>query len=263
MKKLLIFFLAIVMCFGIISTTACSEKQTITIGYTEVDPLNYLDENGELVGFDTELAEKVFTELGYEVRFKLIVWQQKYIELNSGTVDCVWNGFTANCADDDGVQRSEKVDFSYNYMINAQCIVRAAAQPDLTDKSQFSGNSVAFEAGSAAQTYVEAVENVNTKECASQMDALREVMSGTSQYAVVDYLLAQSICGKGDFTNVVLNEGIEIDLEYYAIGFKKGSELTAKVNAKLVELAESGYIATLAEKYGVSTQAITDFSDQQ
>jgi polar amino acid transport system substrate-binding protein len=79
---------------------------------------------------------------------------------------------------------------------------------------------------------------------------------------VVDLLLAKSIAGKGDFANVTINESIEIDAEYYAIGFKKGSELTALVNAKILEYAESGELAALAEKYELSNQVITDYSDQ-
>lgn len=263
MKKFFTFLatvLASVFCLGIF--TSCGDKKTITVGYTDYPPMNYTDDSGELVGFDTELAKKVFKDLGYEVRFKLIDWSNKYSELNSGTVDCLWNGFTANCADDDGVQRADKVDFSYNYMTNAQCVVRLSTATELTSQDALAGYSVAYEAGSAGETYATAVSGVNEKPVGSQMDAVREVKAGTANYAVVDLLLAKSIAGQGDFENVVINESIEIAAEYYAIGFKKGSELTAKVNEKLVAYAADGYLATLAEKYELSTQVITDFSDQ-
>ena len=72
---------------------------------------------------------------------------------DSNTIDCVWNGFTANCADDDGVQRADKVDFTYYYMTNAQCILRLDTATDVTDKSQFSGMTVAYEASSAAEGF--------------------------------------------------------------------------------------------------------------
>jgi polar amino acid transport system substrate-binding protein len=224
--------------------------------------MNYEDENGELVGFDTELAKDMFTELGYEVRFKLIEWSNKYTELNSGTIDCVWNGFTANCADDDGVQRADKVDFTYYYMTNAQCILRLDSTADVADKTAFAGTAVAYEDGSAAEGFVADVTGANLKAVTSQMDAVREVKAGTAQYAVVDLLLAKSVAGKGDFANLTINTGIEIEAEYYAIGFKKGSNLTAMVNAKLVEYAANGKLATLAEKYGLSNQVITDYADQ-
>ena len=261
-SKILGGILALTSVCSIGAMSACSDKKTITVGYTDYAPMNYEDENGELVGFDTELAKKVFSDLGYEVRFKLIEWSNKYTELNSGTIDCVWNGFTANCADDDGVQRADKVDFTYYYMTNAQCILRLASTADVSDKAGFAGTAVAYENGSAAEGFVADVSGANFKAVTSQMDAVREVKAGTAQYAVVDLLLAKSVAGKGDFANLTINTGIEIEAEYYAIGFKKGSDLTAMVNAKLVEYAANGKLATLAEKYGLSNQVITDYADQ-
>ena len=119
--KSIVAVLAAITCVGACAAcnNATSENsgnnnvKTITVGYTDYAPMNYTDDNGELVGFDTELAKAVFSDLGYEVRFKLIDWSNKYMEVNSGTIDCIWNGFTANCADDDGIQRADKVDFSY------------------------------------------------------------------------------------------------------------------------------------------------------
>ena len=247
---------------SVFSLASCNKK-TITVGYTDYAPMNYTDENGELVGFDTELAKEIFADLGYEVRFKLIEWSNKYTEVDSGTIDCIWNGFTANCADDDGIQRADKVDFSYYYMTNAQCILRLDSTADVDDKADFAGSAVAYEDGSAAEGFVADITGANLKPVTSQMDAVREVKAGTAQYAVVDLLLAKSVAGKGDFATLTINQGIEIAAEYYAIGFKKGSELTAKVNEKLVEYAEEGKLATLAEKYGLSNQVITDYSDQK
>lgn len=253
--------LASVCCLGIFA--GCNPTKTVTIGYTDYAPMNYTNDEGEFVGFDTELATKAFTDLGYKVRFKEIDWDNKYSELEGGTIDCIWNGFTANCADSDGVQRSAKVDFGYNYMTNAQCVIRLNTAEELTSKDALGGKSVAYEGGSAGASYVAGIANVNGKDVSSQMDAVMEVKAGTSQYAVVDLLLAQSIAGKGDYANVTINASIVIDAEYYAVGFKKGSELTAKVNQKFEEYAQTGYLATLAEKYNLTTQVITDFSSQK
>lgn len=247
--------IASVMCFA-----SCGTGKTITIGYTDYPPMNYEDENGKLVGFDTELATKMFEELGYKVRFKLIVWENRYSELNSGTIDCIWNGFTANTADDDGVARSEKVDFSYYYMTNAQCIVRRASAPNATSAADFESKTVAFELSSAGETYADGIDaNINPKGVTSQMDALLSVKAGTADFAVVDILLAQSVVGKSDYANVAMNEGIEIAGEYYAVGFKKGSDLTAKINELFVKYAESGYLLELATKYDVENSIITDY----
>lgn len=105
MKKIIALLLTLVLaafCFA-----GCQvNEDTIVVGYTKYPPMNY-EENGKLIGFDTELAEKVFTNLGYKVSFKEIQWDSKYTDLDAGTIDCVWNGFTCNTADSDGVQRSE------------------------------------------------------------------------------------------------------------------------------------------------------------
>ena len=263
MKKFVAKAVGCVLAAVSVFSLASCNKKTITVGYTDYAPMNYTDENGELVGFDTELAKEIFADLGYEVRFKLIEWSNKYTEVDSGTIDCIWNGFTANCADDDGIQRADKVDFSYYYMTNAQCILRLDSTADVDDKADFAGSAVAYEDGSAAEGFVADITGANLKPVTSQMDAVREVKAGTAQYAVVDLLLAKSVAGKGDFATLTINQGMEIAAEYYAIGFKKGSELTAKVNEKLVEYAEEGKLATLAEKYGLSNQVITDYSDQK
>ena len=87
--------------------------------------------------------------------------------------------------------------------------------------------------------------------------------AGTADFAVVDAQLAKSYVGKGDYADLKILDDLSSDVEFYAIGFKKGSDLTAKVNAELEKLAADGTIATLAEKYGVSNTAITDFADQK
>ena len=261
MKRIISALLAITLIITATCLSSCGEtKKTITIGYTDYAPMNYTDENGTLVGFDTELATKMFEELGYQVRFKLIEWSNKYSELNSGTIDCIWNGFTANTSDDDGVARNEKVDFSYYYMTNAQCIVRRASEANITSQADFEGKTVAFESSSAGQTYVDGINaKVNKKGVSSQMDALLSVKSGTADYAVVDVLLAKSVTGKGDYATLAINEGIELSGEYYAVGFKKGSELTAQINELFVKYAENGYLVELATKYGLQNSIITDY----
>ncbi|MBQ8606214.1 MAG: transporter substrate-binding domain-containing protein [Clostridia bacterium] len=261
MKKIIavMALLAMVLCMF----AGCAKTQeTITVGYTIVDPLNYMDENGKLVGFDTELAEKVFGNLGYKVIFKEIEWSAKYTELDSKSIDCIWNGFTANTSDDDGIARADKVDFSYNYMENRQVLV---AKKDNTIKAleDLKGKNVAAEKGSAGDTYVNAVEGIVFKGVTKQTDAHLEVMSGTADVAVVDAQLAKAYVGQGDYADLAIVEGVSSDVEYYAIGFRKGSELTANVNEQLDKLAQEGYIAELAEKYDVASTTITDYSDQK
>ena len=239
-----------------------NNKETVVVGYTIYEPMNYKDESGKLIGFDTELAEKVFGNLGYEVIFQEIEWSSKYTDLNSGTIDCVWNGFTANTADDDGVLRAEKVDFSYNYMENRQVVV-VKADAGIAAAADLNGKMGVAESGSAGEEYAKSFEGTAFKGFIKQTDCLMEIKSGSADFAVVDAQLAKSYVGKGDYADLAIIDDLSSDVEFYAIGFKKGSMLTANVNAQLEALAADGTIAALAEKYGVSNTAITDFSDQK
>lgn len=263
MKKILALIMALVMalCLG-----ACGKdkekKPTIVVGYTLYEPMNFLDEDGDLIGFDTDLAKMVFENLGYEVIFQEIEWSSKYTDLDSGTIDCIWNGFTANTADDDGVLRAEKVDFSYNYMENRQVIV-VKADSGIASAEDLNGKIGVAESGSAGEEYANSFEGVIFKGFIKQTDCLVEIGSGSADFAVVDAQLAKSYVGKGDYKELTIVEELSSDVEYYAIGFKKGSDLTAKVNEQLEILAENGELAKLAEEYGVATTVITDFSDQK
>ena len=264
MKKLTALLLAALMVAACFAGCAKNDtkKETIVVGYTIYAPMNYLKENGELIGFDTDLAKAVFENLGYEVIFQEIDWNSKYTDLSSGTIDCIWNGFTCNTADDDGILRSEKVDFSYNYMENRQVIV-AKKDAGIAAAADLSGKVAAVESGSAGETYAASFEGVTTKGFTKQTDCLFEVNAGTADFAVVDAQLAKSYAGQGDYESLTIVEDLSSDVEYYAIGFKKGSELTAKVNEQLEKLAADGTIAKLAQQYGVETTAVTDFSDQK
>jgi polar amino acid transport system substrate-binding protein len=97
----------------------------------------------------------------------------------------------------------------------------------------------------------------------SQLDAMRDLAMKTADFVVVDDQLAKAYVGTGDYKDLVIVQNVTGTEEFYAIGFKKESELTAKVNKALEELAADGTIAALAEKYGVSNTIITDFSDQK
>ena len=258
MKKLLslILCLAMVLCFA-----ACGNSNTIVVGYTIYKPMNYL-EDGELVGFDTELAKAVFENMGYDVTFQEITWENRYTDLDSKTIDCIWNGFTCNSTDEDGVARAEKVDFSYNYMENRQVIV-VKKDAAIAAAADLAGKFGAAESGSVGETYGDTFEGATMKGFLKQTECLTEVKAGTADFAVVDAQLAKSYVGKGDYSDLAIVEALSSDVEYYAIGFRKGDELTAQVNAELEKLGKDGTIEKLAKKYGVENTAIKDFSDQK
>ena len=179
--------------------------------------MNYKDADGNLIGFDTELAKAVFENMGYEVIFQEIKWENKYTDLNAGTIDCVWNGFTCNTSDDDGVARAEKVDFSYNYMENQQVVV-VKKDSGIKAAADLAGKTGAAEKGSAGESYakglIKGLDGANVKGFTKQTDCLLEVKSGNADYAVLDVQLAKSYVGKGDYADLEIVDGMESDLEY-------------------------------------------------
>lgn len=264
MKKILALLLVLTMVVFLFAS--CDMKDTVVVGYTVYKPMNYENDAGELVGFDTDLAKAVFEDkLGCRVVFKEIEWSNKYTELNSGTIDCIWNGFTANTADSDGTARSEKVDFSYNYMLNKQVVVTTKAIAEtITGFDSLSGKVGGVEEGSAGATHLEKLTGSVKKSYTSQLDALKDLSLGATavDFVVLDEQLATAYVGQGAYAELEIVTSLSGDPEYYAIGFKKGSEMTANVNKALEELATDGTIDTIAKRYNLNT-AITDFSDQK
>ena len=262
MKKFLAFLLIVSMATVLFAS--CDFGKTVVVGYTVYEPMNYVDAEGNLIGFDTDLAKAVFEDkLGYKVIFKKIEWDQKYMELEAGTIDCIWNGFTANVVDSDGVARADKVDFSYNYMHNRQVIVTTKAfAAEVTGFDSFSGKVGGVEKGSAGEEYLEKLTGSVKKSYTSQLEALKDLSLGTVDFVALDEQLASAYVGKGSYAELEIVTALSGDLEYYAIGFKKGSDLTEKVNKALEELAAEGVIGTLAERYNLGTE-ITDFTNQK
>ncbi len=261
MKKFLCLTIALIMCACVFAS--CAQKNDkLIVGYTLYEPMNF-EENGKLVGFDTELAEAVAEELGMDIEFKLIVWSNKYMELESGNVNCLWNGFTSNCADDDGVQRSEKVDFSYAYMKNEQCVVvRKSDVSKYTTADSLAGKNGAAEVGSAGENVAKEFAGADGKftACTAQTATLTELMGNKVDFVVIDKTMANTLVGNGNYADLAIVGTIDIPSEEYSIGFKKGSELTAKVNGALEALAADGTMMSLAEKYGLENYVITDFN---
>ncbi len=250
MKKVLSLALALIMCLFVLS--ACKkDDNTLVCGVTIFENMNEKDENGNWTGFESEFAMEVGKIIGMDVEFQEIEWEQKYNELNSGAIDCIWNGFTANSSDN-GVKRSDLVDFSYGYMLNQQCIVvKADNVADYKTEADLAGKKACVEGGSAGEAYAkEATDEDKVVKATSQIKAFTELNSGAVDFIVVDILLAQNLCGKADYANLAIVNAIELESEIYAIGFKKGSELTAKVNDAIKQLEENGKLMELATKYG-------------
>lgn len=270
MKKILALVLAVLMVatlsVGLASCGKSSDWKKIEkngkfiCGITLYAPMNYYDANGDLVedesgtliGFDTELAKLVAEKLGVEVEFQIIEWGNKYTELQSGAIDCIWNGFTSNSKDSDGIARSEKVDFTHAYLDNKQCvIVKTDRLGEFTSAAALSGKKAGAESGSAGESYAKDAGAVIEAAKTSQMAVFTDLKANTVDFVVVDRLLADSIVGKGDYADLSIVTAIDIDAEVYSIGCRKGSDFDEKINEALVELLNEGKVEELATKYNV------------
>ena len=256
MKKILALILTLVMA---VSLVACGEKPatdsdaayitdkgTLTIGMTLFAPMDYMDDNGELTGFEVEFGKAVCEKLGLTPDFIEINWDAKETELAAKNIDCIWNGMTIT------EERAANMSISNPYMTNKQVVVAKAENAEKFAAS-LAGAVVVAEAGSAgeelAQTNTFFTEAQYTP-VDSMAKALMDVAAGTSDVAVVDYVASIGSIGEGtDFADLVVVETEEFSPEEYGIAFRKGSDMTEKVNAAISELAADGTLAEIAAKY--------------
>lgn len=225
------------------------EKGTLVVGITDFEPMDYKDENGEWIGFDADMAKAFAESLGVEVEFVEIDWDNKIMELDGKTIDCVWNGMTLT----DEVLSS--MECSKAYCNNAQVVIVPA---DVADKYQdtesLSDLSFAVEAGSAGEEQVSAL-GLNYTPVKAQSDALMEVASGTSDAAVIDSLMAAAMVGEGT-GYADLTYTIGLNTEEYGVGFRKGSDLAEALNDFFAESYADGSMLKIAETYGVQAAVV-------
>lgn len=226
-------------------------KNEMVIGITLYEPMNYYDESGKLIGFDTEFAEAVSEITGVPVRFQEIEWDQKEVELKSKAIDCIWNGLTVT------EERKENMAFSTSYVVNEQVVIINKANADkFKSLSDMNGIKVCAESGSAGESAIEADANLSTGEylgCSAQKDALLEVKAGTCDAAVLDSTLASAVINDDtDYSDLMILEGAKLQSEEYAIGMRLEDVETVKtINAAIDTLVQNGKLAELGEKYGV------------
>ena len=234
-------------------------KGTLVVGITYLEPLDFQDADGNWIGFDAEVAAAVAAKLGVEVKFQEISWEAKETELAAKQIDCIWNGLTITPA------RQEEMSITTPYMLNKQvAVVRAADAEKYTSVESFAGATVAAEAGSAGEEIVnDKMADAAYVEKGVQLDALTEVKALTADAAVIDFVMAYYLVNKegSDYADLQI---LDIELseeEYYGIAFRKGSDLTVKVNELLAELTEDGTIGTIAAKYAL-TDALVSMSEK-
>lgn len=224
------------------------EKGKLVIGITEFAPINYKDkETGEWTGFDTEFAQAFAKKLGVEAEFIVITWSRKYNELDSKSIDAVWNGMTIT----NDVKMNTSV--SNPYARNAQVVVMAKDKLDsYKDADSLKDLKFAVEEGGAGEELAKEIADAkNITALEAQSDALLEVKSGSSDACVVDKITADAMTGEG--TNFAdLGYSIELNQEEYGVGFRKGSDLVDAFNEFMEEMKADGSLQELAEKYNIT-----------
>lgn len=225
------------------------EKGTLVVGITEFEPMDYKDESGNWIGFDADMATAFAESLGVDVEFVEIDWDNKILELDGKTIDCVWNGMTLT----DEV--TSAMECSNAYCNNAQIVIVPADKADqYQDVDSLSDLTFAVEAGSAGEAEVSAL-GLNYTAVKAQSDALMEVAAGTSDAAVIDSLMAAAMVGEGTgYADLTYTVGL--NSEEYGVGFRKGSDLADALNEFFVSSYADGSMLTCAETYGVQAAII-------
>ena len=259
MKKMIALLLAALM---VLSMAACASKPAsdsdlsyvqgkgkLVIGITDFAPMDYKNESGEWIGFDADMAKAFAASLGVEAEFVEIDWDNKILELDSKTIDCVWNGMTLT----DEVTTAMAC--SNAYCNNAQVvIVPADKAADYQTVESVKDLTFAAEAGSAGEAELTALGYTVTP-VKAQSDALMEVAAGTSDAAVIDSLMAAAMVGEGTgYANLTYTCGL--NSEEYGVGFRKGSDLAQKLNDFFKSAYADGSMMATAETYGVQAAVI-------
>ena len=249
MKRVLVALLAISMAAGVL--TGCGSKgsdKTFTVGFdAEFPPYGYRDDNGEYVGFDLDLAAEVCKRQGWELVKQPIDWDAKDMELNSGAIDCIWNGFTMTGREDEYTFSKPYVDNSIVYVVRADS--------DIQTEADLAGKHVITQAGSSALSALQDESKADVVNSFASLDeiadyntAFMNLESGIVDAIAVDIGVAQyQLTSRGDQFRK-LDE--PLSTEQYAIGFKLGNtELRDQVQNTLNEMVEDGTFDKIVANY--------------
>ena len=212
------------------------EKGEFVLGLDDsFPPMGYRDEDGEIVGFDIDTAKEVCKRLGVELVCQPIDWAAKEQELQTGNIDCIWNGFTITN------ERLEAMTFSDPYVDNAQVAV-VRIDSGYETLSDLKGKTIGVQAGSSAEDAIEDTEGF--KESIKEVVEFKDNLTALMDLLVANDNIARS--GKGIFK--ILDEGLSN--EEYGIGFRKGDvALRDAVQNALNEMAADGTLAEIAVKW--------------
>lgn len=231
--------------------TYVQSKGTLVAGITDFTPMDYRD-GEEWTGFDVELAESFAERIGVTLELKEIEWDDKIKLLEKGEIDCIWNGMTMTPA------LMETISCSRPYLSNAQVVVMHEDELKhyrTIEECQHLLFSV--EAGSTGEELLKE-EKYRYSTCATQKEALLNVMNKKADATVIDIIMAAHNTGTGKEYDK-LGFDISLNDEKICVGFRKGSDLTQEADAFIQAVYEDGSINALAEKYGIKNAVLTEF----
>ena len=230
------------------TSEAAKAGGTFTVGFDQdFPPMGFVGDDGEYTGFDLELAKETADRLGLEFVPQPIAWDAKDMELNSGAIDCIWNGFTMNGREDDYT-------WSKPYMDNSQVFV-VSADSGISTLGDLAGKIVEVQADSSAEAALkdntELAGTFGTLQTTPDYNtAFMDLEMGAVDAIAMDVIVAgYQIEQRGDDGKyVILDETLAS--EEYGIGFKKGNEeLRDKVQTTLEEMAADGTLKEISDKW--------------
>ena len=244
-------------------TETAGNGKTFTVGFDASFPPYGYQENGEYVGFDLDLAQEVCDRNGWELVKTPIDWDAKNIELNGGSIDCIWNGFTMNGREDDYTWTPAYINNTQVFAVNKNSGITKAAD--------LAGKNVLVQADSSALAALQDEENTDIKVLADSFgsltqvpdyeSALMELEAGSADAVAMDEGVALTKQAQND--NIVILDDV-ISQEQYGIAFKKGNdELRDQVWSTLVEMEKDGTVDKIAAKYPSINTANICISDNE
>ena len=244
-------------------TEAAGNGKTFTVGFDASFPPYGYQENGEYVGFDLDLAQEVCDRNGWEIVKTPIDWDAKNIELNGGSFDCIWNGFTMNGREDDYTWTPAYINNTQVFAVNKNSGIKKAAD--------LAGKNVLVQADSSALAALQDEENTDIKALADSFgsltqvpdyeSALMELEAGSADAVAMDEGVALTKQAQND--NIVILDDV-ISQEQYGIAFKKGNdELRDQVWSTLLEMEKDGTVDKIAAKYPSINTANICISDNE
>lgn len=227
---------------------ASNQKATFTVGFDQdFPPFGYVDENGEFTGFDLELAKEAAKRMDMEIKLQPIDWDSKELELSSGSISCIWNGFTMNGRENDYT-------WTESYMDNSQVFV-VKSDSGIKTQADLAGKIVTTQTDSAALNALNGDDFKDLKAsfkelltCAQYNTAFMDLEAGAVDAVAMDIGVAKYQIEGKESKFIILDEPIV--KEQYAVGFYKGNtEMRDKVQKALDEMAADGTFKKISEKW--------------